>query len=231
MRSVSSTIPTFRRRSSARLVEELELEPTDLYAGEGFTAFTDLGQLYSAVDLPRLKDRPLIPHPVPAFEGTDVWSAIREGDILVHHPVPAVRRRHALRAGGGDRSPRPGHQHDALPREPDVADREGPHHRGPGGQGGRRARRAPGAVRRGGQHPLGPGAGGGGGPRRLRPHRLQDALQGVPGRAPGSRRHPALLPPRDGKLQRPDRRHLLGPRVCSPAARPSARTSRRSSTC
>jgi polyphosphate kinase len=71
----------------ARLVDELELEPADLYAGEGFTAFTDLGQLYSAVDLPRLKDRPLVPHPVPAFAGAaDVWSAIREGDILVHHP-------------------------------------------------------------------------------------------------------------------------------------------------
>jgi polyphosphate kinase len=71
----------------ARLVEELELEPPDLYPGEGFTAFTDLGQIYSAVDLPRLKDRPLVQHPVPAFEGAaDVWSAIREGDVLVHHP-------------------------------------------------------------------------------------------------------------------------------------------------
>jgi polyphosphate kinase len=71
----------------ARLVEELELERADLYAGEGFTAFTDLGQLYSAVDLPRLKDKPLVQHPVPALEGAaDVWSAIREGDILVHHP-------------------------------------------------------------------------------------------------------------------------------------------------
>ena len=71
----------------ARLVEELELEPADLYPAEGFTAFTDLGQLYSAVDLPRLKDRPLVPHPVPAFEGAaDIWSAIRERDILVHHP-------------------------------------------------------------------------------------------------------------------------------------------------
>jgi polyphosphate kinase len=79
----------------ARLVEELELEPPDLYPAEGFTAFTDLGQLYSAVDLPRLKDRPLVPHPVPAFEGAaDVWSAIRERDILVHHPYQ-LRHRHA----------------------------------------------------------------------------------------------------------------------------------------
>jgi len=71
----------------ASFVEELQLRPEDLYAGKGFTAFTDLLQLYSAVDLPRLKDRPLAPLSVPAFEGApDVWSAIRNGDILVHHP-------------------------------------------------------------------------------------------------------------------------------------------------
>ncbi len=50
------------------LVDELELGADDLYPSEGFTAFADLVQLYSAVDLPRLKDRPLAPHPVPAFE-------------------------------------------------------------------------------------------------------------------------------------------------------------------
>ncbi|MGH7321361.1 MAG: polyphosphate kinase 1, partial [Candidatus Rokuibacteriota bacterium] len=71
----------------ATLVDELELEPEDLYQGEGFTAFSDLFQLYSAVDLPRLKERPWPPHPVPAFEGApDIWSAIRAGDVLVHHP-------------------------------------------------------------------------------------------------------------------------------------------------
>jgi polyphosphate kinase len=71
----------------ARLVDELELEPQDLYPTEGFTAFSDLFQLYAAIDLPRLKDKPLASVPVPAFESTpDMWSAIRQGDILVHHP-------------------------------------------------------------------------------------------------------------------------------------------------
>jgi polyphosphate kinase len=71
----------------ATLVEELELGPDDLYCAEGFIAFADLFQLYAAVDAPRLKDRPLQPHPVPAFESApDIWTAIRAGDVLVHHP-------------------------------------------------------------------------------------------------------------------------------------------------
>ncbi|HZW88121.1 MAG TPA: polyphosphate kinase 1, partial [Myxococcaceae bacterium] len=71
----------------ATLVDELELGPDDLYAGTGFTAFSDLFQLYAAVDLPRLKDQPLPPRQVAAFEGgADVWSAIRSGDVLAHHP-------------------------------------------------------------------------------------------------------------------------------------------------
>lgn len=73
-------------------VDELQLKSDDLYASEGFTAFADLFQLYSAIDLPRLKDRPLLPLPVPAFDAApDVWSAIRGGDILVHHPYQSFR--------------------------------------------------------------------------------------------------------------------------------------------
>src|SRR5262249_18830423 len=57
------------------------------YPGAGFTAFADLFQLYSALDVPSLKERPMPPLPVPEFEGApDVWSAIRAGDILAHHP-------------------------------------------------------------------------------------------------------------------------------------------------
>jgi polyphosphate kinase len=71
----------------AMLVDELELGPDDLYAGTGFTAFSDLFQLYAAVDLPRLKDQPLPPRPVAAFESSpDIWSAMRAGDVLAHHP-------------------------------------------------------------------------------------------------------------------------------------------------
>jgi polyphosphate kinase len=69
------------------LVSELELTAPDLYEEQGFAAFIDLLQLYAAVDRPRLKDRQLVPHPVAAFErAPDMWSAIRAGDILVHHP-------------------------------------------------------------------------------------------------------------------------------------------------
>jgi polyphosphate kinase len=74
----------------ATLLDELELSSEDLCEGEGFTAFSDLFQLYAALDLPRLKDRPLPPQPVPAFESAfDIWTAIRAGDILVHHPYHA----------------------------------------------------------------------------------------------------------------------------------------------
>jgi polyphosphate kinase len=74
----------------ATIVDELELQPEDLYEAEGFIAFADLFQLYSAVDLPRLKDRPLTPQPVAAFESApDLWTAIRGGDVLVHHPYHA----------------------------------------------------------------------------------------------------------------------------------------------
>ena len=68
-------------------IDELDLQPDDLYAGEGFTAFTDLFQLYNAVDLPQHRDQPWTPLPVPACErAPDMFAAIREGDILVHHP-------------------------------------------------------------------------------------------------------------------------------------------------
>jgi len=79
--------PDLPKELLARLVEELELTQDDLYPGKGFTAFTDLFQLYAAANIPRLKDRPQTPISVPYFErGPDIWNTIRSGDVMVFHP-------------------------------------------------------------------------------------------------------------------------------------------------
>jgi polyphosphate kinase len=71
----------------SQFLGELELSAEDLYPGEGFTAFTDLFQLYTAVNLPRLKDKPLAPLAVPAFDRpVDIWASIRNRDVMVFHP-------------------------------------------------------------------------------------------------------------------------------------------------
>ena len=59
----------------ATLVDELELQPDDLYAGAGFTAFSDLFQLYAAVDVPRLRTGHGRRIPWRAFDrAPDVWA-------------------------------------------------------------------------------------------------------------------------------------------------------------
>jgi len=69
------------------LIEELELSPEDLYPTEGFAAFSDLMQIYTQVDLPRLKDGPLPPLPVPQLDASgSMFQAIARHDILVSHP-------------------------------------------------------------------------------------------------------------------------------------------------
>jgi polyphosphate kinase len=79
--------PDLPKELLTQLMEELELSGEDLYPARGFTAFTDLFQLYSAVNVPRLKDRPQPPLSVPSFErGADIWNAIRTGDVLIVHP-------------------------------------------------------------------------------------------------------------------------------------------------
>jgi polyphosphate kinase len=79
--------PDLPKELLTQLVEELELSGEDLYPGKGFTAFTDLFQLYANVNIPRLKDRVQLPLPVPALDrAPDIWNAIRSGDTIVFHP-------------------------------------------------------------------------------------------------------------------------------------------------
>lgn len=88
----------------ATLMEEMALSDQDVYAVEGLLSLSDLFAL-SGLPFPELKDPPwtpvvptrfkkLAPLVLPGEEGrvsleeeqTDVFSTIRAGDILVHHP-------------------------------------------------------------------------------------------------------------------------------------------------
>src|SRR5262245_31209462 len=79
--------PDLPKELLTQLIEELELTGEDLYPARGFTAFTDLMQLYTAVNVPRLKDRPQPPLSLPSFgRGPDIWNTIRTGDVMIVHP-------------------------------------------------------------------------------------------------------------------------------------------------
>jgi polyphosphate kinase len=79
--------PDLPKNLLGQLVEELELSSADLYPARGFTAFTDLFQLYQSVNLPKLKDRLQAPLSFSCFErGHDLWAAIRSGDVMIFHP-------------------------------------------------------------------------------------------------------------------------------------------------
>jgi polyphosphate kinase len=69
------------------LQRELELSPEDLYPIHDFVGFSDLLQIYGSVEVASLKDPPINPQKVPAFErAPTTFDALRRGDILVHHP-------------------------------------------------------------------------------------------------------------------------------------------------
>ncbi len=76
----------------AILMQEMGLNHTDVYRHEGPLGVADLLPL-TDVNLPHLKNQPWTPQTHPAFSGVgsqtrpaDIFSIIRKGDILVHHP-------------------------------------------------------------------------------------------------------------------------------------------------
>jgi len=72
------------------LVRELDMPPEHVVRVPGLLDLSALWQVYDRVDRPDLKDRPFVPATHPKFaEGEtprSVFSRLREGDILVHHP-------------------------------------------------------------------------------------------------------------------------------------------------
>lgn len=81
-----STMPDHLRNL---LVENLEMDARDVYVVENPLGMSDLRALYS-VDRYDLKDPPFVPAIPAPLNGkaaeTDIFAAIRTGDILLHHP-------------------------------------------------------------------------------------------------------------------------------------------------
>jgi polyphosphate kinase len=71
------------------LVRELEIEQEDVVQVPGLLDLASLWQIY-AEDRPDLKEDPFVPSTHPRLaegeKATDVFAALREGDVLVHHP-------------------------------------------------------------------------------------------------------------------------------------------------
>jgi polyphosphate kinase len=73
-----------------QLVPELDVDGNDVLRVPSLLELSSLWQLYENVDRPDLKDRPFVPatHPrlVEGETPRSVFSTLRDGDILVHHP-------------------------------------------------------------------------------------------------------------------------------------------------
>ncbi|MFE3024373.1 RNA degradosome polyphosphate kinase [Nocardia tengchongensis] len=71
------------------LLRELDVDPADVIQVPGLLDLSCLWQVYG-VDRPLLKDAPYVPATPPAFGEREtprnVFAALREGDVLVHHP-------------------------------------------------------------------------------------------------------------------------------------------------
>jgi polyphosphate kinase len=71
------------------LLRELDVNPADVIQVPGLLDLSSLWQVYG-VDRPGLKDKPFVPATHPAFGEREtpksVFSTLRDGDVLVHHP-------------------------------------------------------------------------------------------------------------------------------------------------
>ncbi len=81
-----SGVPT--PSSLAKLVKALRLDPErDVYHSEGMLNLADLMQIVAREERRELRDEPFTPQAVPVLrDADDIFTVIRERDILIHHP-------------------------------------------------------------------------------------------------------------------------------------------------
>jgi len=78
--------PSMPQRIRDLLLENLEITTDDLSVIDGPLGLGDLMELYR-LERPELKDPPFIPRTPPEFrKGNDLFAAIRQHDLLMHHP-------------------------------------------------------------------------------------------------------------------------------------------------
>jgi len=70
------------------IIDGIEINHENVYVVRGPLDMDDLFGLYNNLDLPQHKFKPWVPLIPPrlSIEGTDIFSVIRQGDLLVHHP-------------------------------------------------------------------------------------------------------------------------------------------------
>lgn len=89
------------------LIANLQLDPKDIYSFDGPLAMSDFFSVYNSVERYELKDSPFLPARPSRLKGHDgdIFAAIRNGEILIHHPYdsfdPVVE---FLRAAGRDKN-------------------------------------------------------------------------------------------------------------------------------
>lgn len=75
------------------LIENLEMDPHDVYRAAGPIDLSRLRQLQS-LDRPDLKDKPFVPHTPPELlpkAEEDVFAVLRRQDLLLHHPFESFQ--------------------------------------------------------------------------------------------------------------------------------------------